>query len=446
MTETKQILALNRFDAGDTKRFNPDLQSLIKRRQATFGAASVLVYEEPIHMVRAEGVWMFDAQGKRYLDVYNNVASVGHCHPRVVEAIARQSATLATNTRYLYDNIHDYAERLLATFPGPLSNVVFTCTGSESNDFALRLSNNFTGGTGFIVTETAYHGNTAAVTEVSPSSFKTQTMPPHVRTVPAPDGYRNPSNDVGVRFAQDVAEAIADLKRNGIKFSGLLVDTIFSSDGIYADPPGFLAEAIQVVHDAGGLFIADEVQPGFGRTGTGMWGFQRHGVEPDIVTMGKPMGNGFPVGGVVTRPDILVPFCETTGYFNTFGGNPVAAAAGLAVLDVIEDEGLIENAAEIGAYLRAGLREIAARQAAIGDVRNAGLFIGIEFSQPGTTEPDAQAASEAINGLKQRGVLISAAGAYGNVLKVRPPLCLKREEADIFLETLDTVLSERRAA
>jgi 4-aminobutyrate aminotransferase-like enzyme len=443
MANTKQILALNRFDARHTEGLDAELESLIARRQATFGASSILVYQRPIRMVRAEGVWMIDADGRRYLDVYNNVASVGHCHPRVVEAIAKQAATLNTNTRYLYDNVHDYAERLLKTFPARLSHIVFTCTGSESNDFALRLTKSFTGGAGFVVTETAYHGNTEAVTEVSPASFKTRTVPPHVRTVPAPDPYRHPTNDVGARFAKDVAKAVADLERNGVKFGGLLVDSIFSSDGIYADPAGFLKQAVDVVHKAGGLFISDEVQPGFGRTGTAMWGFERHSVEPDIVTMGKPMGNGFPVGGVVTRPEILKSLCETTGYFNTFGGNPVAAAAGLAVLDVIEDEGLIENANQIGRYFRAGLQEIAGRHPSIGDVRSAGLFIGIEFSLPGTTDPDPAASSYVINALKERGVLIGATGAYGNVLKVRPPLCFARDNADFFLETLNAVLSDR---
>jgi 4-aminobutyrate aminotransferase-like enzyme len=264
-----------------------------------------------------------------------------------------------------------------------------------------------------------------------------------VRTVPAPETYRNPTNDVGASFAEDVAKAIADLEKNGVKFGALLVDSIFSSDGIYPDPAGFLRQAVDVAHKAGGLFISDEIQPGFGRTGSGMWGFERHRVEPDIVTMGKPMGNGFPVGGVVTRPQILEAFCATTGYFNTYGGNPVAAAAGLAVLDVIEDEGLIENARWTGGYLVAGLREIASRHPGIGDVRSAGLFIGIEFSMPGTTEPDVATASYAINALKEHGVLIGAAGDHGNVLKVRPPLCFSRGNADLFLETLDEVLSHR---
>ncbi len=445
MPNTKQILALNRFDARDAAELDAELESLFARRQATFGASSVLFYQKPIRMVRAEGVWMFDADGRKYLDVYNNVASVGHCHRRVVEAIAKQAATFNTNTRYLYDNIHDYAERLLATYPARLSNIVFTCTGSESNDLALRLTKSFTGGSGIIVTETAYHGNTEAVTAVSPSSFKTRTVPPHVRTVPAPDQYRHPTNDLGARFAEDVANAIADLERNGVKFAGLLVDSIFSSDGIYTDPPGFLSKAVDTVHAAGGLFISDEVQPGFGRTGSGMWGFERHAIEPDIVTMGKPMGNGFPMAGVVTRPEILESLCETTGYFNTFGGNPVAAAAGLAVLDVIEDEGLIENAREVGGYLRAELQDLAGRHPGIGDIRGAGLFIGIEFSRPGTTEPDPAAASYVINALKERGILIGAAGAYGNVLKVRPPLCFARDNVDFFTETLKAVLRDRRA-
>jgi 4-aminobutyrate aminotransferase-like enzyme len=443
MAQGKQILALNRFDAGQTQGLSPDIASLVARRAATFGASSVLFYEQPLQMVRAEGVWMFDSTGRRFLDVYNNVPSVGHCHPRVVEAIAKQAATLNTNTRYLYDVVHTYAERLLATFPAGLSNVVFTCTGSEANDLALRFAKIFSGGTGFIVTETAYHGNTTAVMEVSPSSYKSRKVPPHVRTVPAPDNYLDPVSDPGTRFAAQVKAAIQDLEANGVKFAGLLVDSIFSSDGIYADPPGFLKAAVEIVHDAGGLFIADEVQPGFGRTGGQMWGFQRHDVVPDVVTMGKPMGNGFPMGGVVTRPEILTPFCAETGYFNTFGGNPVAAAAGLAVLDVIEDENLIHNAKDVGDYFRTGLRELSNRFPVIGDVRGAGLFTGVEFSVPGTRTPDTDTATYVINAMKEHGVLIGAAGFHGNTLKVRPPLCFTRENADLFFDAMEKVLAAR---
>lgn len=442
MAEGKQILDLNRFAASEARDFDTRLASLVARREATFGASSVLFYKRPLEIVRAEGVWMEAADGRRYLDMYNNVASVGHCHPRVAKAIAEQSATLATNTRYLYDIVHTYAERLLATFPAGLSNLVMTCTGSEANDLAMRIARATTRGEGFIVTETAYHGNTAAVTDVSPSSFKVRRVPRHVRTVPAPDVYHRPAPDLGARFAGEVKAAIADLEANGIRFAGFLADTIFSSDGIYADPAGFLKPVLDVVHEAGGLFIADEVQPGFGRTGAGLWGFARHGIVPDMVTMGKPMGNGYPMGGVVTRPDLLSAFCAETGYFNTFGGNPVAAAAGLAVLQVIEDEGLVANAGRVGTLLRDRLTGLKNRHPAIGDVRGAGLFIGLEFSEPGSRAPAPAIATAVINGLKDRGILIGAAGYHGNTLKIRPPLVFTEEHVDVFIDGIDEALAE----
>src|SRR3954447_10950233 len=337
MTVSKDILGLNRFEGTASGAVPSEVATLLARRTECFGRASVLSYRQPIAMERADGVWMFGTNGQRFLDMYNNVPSVGHCHPHVVAAIARQSSVLATNTRYLYDVLHTYAERLLAYFPSSLSNVVFTCTGSEANDLALRVAQVVSNGAGFVVTRAAYHGNTSAVTEVSPASLNLRGIPAHVRTVlPPPDA--GSGQDAGDTFAQQVRSAIGDLEGSGVRFAALLVDTIFSSDGIYADPPGFLGPAVEAAHDAGGLFIADEVQPGFGRTGRNMWGFQRHGVTPDIVTLGKPMGNGFPVGGVVTRPELLDAFCRETGYFNTFAGNPVAAAAGLAVLEVIEAE------------------------------------------------------------------------------------------------------------
>ncbi|PZP25542.1 aspartate aminotransferase family protein [Pseudomonas kuykendallii] len=441
MTESKQILQLNRFDMASAERLDARLATLVERRRASFGASSVLFYQKPLEIVRAEGVTMFDAAGKAYLDVYNNVPTVGHCHPQVVEAISRQAALLATNSRYLYENLHTYAETLLATFPASLSNLVLTCTGSESNDIALRMAQTHTGGNGFVVTETAYHGNTTAVMEISPSSYrKGSPLPPHIRTIPAPDSYHlEPGQKVGTVFAAHLRAAIADLQNNGITFAGLVVDTVFSSDGVFADPAGFLAEALAVVHEAGGLFIADEVQPGFGRTGKGHWCFARHGIEPDIVTLGKPMGNGYPMAGVVTRPELLEAFCAETGYFNTFGANPVAAAAGLAVLQVIEQEGLIANADRIGTLLRDGLRDLGRRDERIGDVRGAGLFIGLEFSR-GEREPDANLAAYVINAMKEEGILIGAAGAYGNVLKIRPALCFGEDNAGFFVETLEKVL------
>ncbi|MCS3447191.1 MULTISPECIES: aspartate aminotransferase family protein [Bradyrhizobium] len=447
MQQEKEILALNAFDQGRVSSIDPALGEAVQRRLRSFGKASVLFYQEPIRMARAEGVYMFDVDGRRYLDLYNNVPSVGHSHPRVVEAISRQAGLLSTHTRYLNDVVDGYAERLLATFPRGINHLVLTCTGSEANDLALRVAKVATGRTGFIVTETAYHGNSTAVTDVSPSSRPGQPLPPHVRAVPAPEMYRNPVGDPGQRFAESVAAAITDLERGGFGFAALLVDTIFSSDGIYADPAGFLAPTVKLVHDRQGLFIADEVQPGFGRTGAAMWGFARHGVVPDIVTMGKPMGNGFPMGGVAMRAALLDGFAAEVKYFNTFGGNPVAAAAGLAVLDVIEDEGLMQNALEAGRQLMDGLREIGNRHMTIGDVRGAGLFIGLELVRDrDSKEPAAEHASLLINRLRQRGILIGAAGPFGNTLKIRPPLCFGKDHADIFITACDEELREIAAS
>jgi 4-aminobutyrate aminotransferase-like enzyme len=443
MGSDREILALNAFDQAAAKNLDASLGEAVGRRLRNFGGGSVLFYQQPIRMVEAQGVWMRDAEGRRYLDVYNNVPSVGHCHPRVVEAISRQAARLNTHTRYLNDVVDAYAERLLAAFPKPISQLVLTCTGSEANDLALRIAQVATGGAGFIVTEAAYHGNTAAVTEVSPSSQPGKPLAPHVRVVPAPDGYRAPAAEVAIRFAAAIETAIDDLERNGVRFGGFLVDTILSSDGVFADPPGFLIPAVEAVRRRGGLFIADEVQPGFGRTGAGLWGFQRHRLTPDIVTMGKPMGNGFPMGGVATRPELLDRFTAEVKYFNTFGGNPVAAAAGLAVLDVIRDEGLIENAAAIGAYLADGLRAFGNRRAAIGDVRGAGLFIGLELvSDRAAKTPAPDLAAAMIDKLRRHGILIGAAGRYGNILKIRPPLPFTRENADQVLDACDAALAE----
>ena len=440
MTAKKEILDLNRFDPTAMSGIEGDLAERVAKRHATFGASSVLFYEQPIEMVRAEGAYMYDAEGRRYLDVYNNVPSVGHCHPRVVEAVSKQIGTLNIHTRYLTRIVETYSERLLEHFPDPLSNVIFTCTGSESNDLAMRIARIATGGQGFVVTEAAYHGNTALVTEISPSSLRHRKPADFVRLVPAPSKAIAIDGDIGAGFAASIEKAIAELKAAGHGFAGLIVDSIFSSDGIFAEPAGFLKQAAAVVAREGGLFIADEVQPGFARTGGGMWGFGRHGIVPDVVTMGKPMGNGFPMAGVVTRPDLLSGFCNETGYFNTFGGNPVAAAAGLAVLDVIRDEGLVDHAGKTGASFLALLRELKTDHAAIGDVRGAGLFIGLDFNDPDTGAPDTPRATAVINALKKRGILIGAAGLYGNTLKIRPPLAFTDVDAAFFTENLKAVL------
>src|SRR5438445_7425363 len=275
-------------------------EAMIARRKRLLGPAYRLFYEQPVQFVRGEGVWLYDPAGNAYLDAYNNVASVGHCHPHVVQAIARQAAVLNTHTRYLHETVLDYAEKLLATFPAEIGQIMFTCTGSEANDLALRVARTCTGGTGFIVTEAAYHGVTSALVELSPSLGLSLPEGSHARLVPAPSS----AADGGDVFAHHVRAALSDMKKSGIRPAALLVDTIFSSDGVFADPPGFLRPAVEAARAEGALFIADEVQPGFGRSGGQMWGFAHHGLVPDLVTMGKPMGNGHPVAGMAARPEL----------------------------------------------------------------------------------------------------------------------------------------------
>ena len=441
MTGTQKILELNAFDMRETSGLDPATAELVARRQRVFGPTSMLFYNKPLNLVRAEGVWLIAADGTRYLDAYNNVPSVGHCNPVVVEAVARQMAILNTHTRYLYDIVYTYAERLLATMPPEVSNIVFTCTGSESADLAMRVARAATGGTGFIVTENAYHGNTTAVTEISPSSASGEARSPNIFLVPAPDSYRTGMPGLGQRFAAGVGDAIGAMRSKGIRLAGMIADSIFSSDGVYPGDSGFLSEAVAAVRAAGGVYIADEVQPGFGRTGGTMWGFQRHRTVPDLVIMGKPMGNGYPISGVAAQPALLEAFGSTSGYFNTFGGNPVACAAGLAVLEVLAADNLQQNAFDTGAYLLRRLQVVSGGHPQVGDVRGAGLYVGIEFVRDvASREPDQLAATRAVNAMRERNILIGTAGKHGNILKIRPPLCFGRGHADILVDAFGDVL------
>lgn len=415
---------------------------LIERRARLLGPSYRLFYDEPLHPVRGEGVWLFDAEGRRYLDAYNNVVCVGHAHPQVVEAIARQAATLNTHTRYLHEGVLDYAERLLATMPAELGHAVFTCTGSEANDLALRIARTHTGGEGVIITSFAYHGVTASLAEASPSLGRYVQLGRAVRTVPPPDGDDLDAETLGGHFADGVRRAIAELQADGIRPAALLVDTVFSSDGIFTGPRGFLQEAVAAIREAGGVFIADEVQPGFGRTGEAFWGFERHGVVPDIVTMGKPMGNGHPVAGLAVQPEVMAAFGRQCRYFNTFGGNPVSMAAASAVLDVLQQGALQANAQAVGQYLMAGLRQLGEKHALIGQVRGAGLFIGVELvTDRGRRTPATAEAARVVNGLRQAGVLLSATAEAAHILKLRPPLVFERAHADLLVQSLDDVLA-----
>ena len=412
-----------------------DSAALLSRRQRLLSPTYRLFYAEPLHLVRASGVWMYDAEDREYLDAYNNVPVVGHCHPHVVAALAHQAGILNTHTRYLTDTPLELAERLLATMPPEIANVTFTCTGSDANDLATRIARAATGGTGFIVTDFAYHGTTELMAGMSPAACI--ELGAGVFTVAAPVG---PGG--AAEFGARVESCIARMQAAGIKPAALLVDTVFSSDGIATDPQGFLAPAVKAIHAAGGLFIADEVQPGFGRTGDTLWGFQRHGVIPDLVTMGKPMGNGHPIAAVMARADVITEFAKRTRYINTFGGNTVSCAVGLAVLEVIEREKLLDNARDTGAYLQQRLRTLAARYDWVKEIRGAGLFIGVEIGQhPATKVSGRDETTRIVNGMRREGVLIGSTGRNGDALKIRPPLPFGRAEADLLIQKLDRVLS-----
>ncbi|MGB3717254.1 MAG: aminotransferase class III-fold pyridoxal phosphate-dependent enzyme [Candidatus Promineifilaceae bacterium] len=417
-----------------------DTDRLLARRRQVLGARLSHFYSQPLHVERGRGPWLYSAQGKPFLDAYNNVPVVGHCHPHVVKAIARQTAALNTNTRYLYGSILNYAEHLVSLLPGDLSVCVFVNSGSEANDIAWRMAQFISGQRGALVMEDAYHGITEAIADLTPINLN-RSLAPHVQTLMSPDPYRGKYRygepDLAERYAQDADRAIADLARAGFRPAAFMIDTAFVSNGIPDVPDGYLAAVTAKVHDAGGLLIADEVQAGFGRIGTHMWGYMAHDVVPDIVTMGKPVGNGYPLGVIVTRPEILDAFAEETGLFSTYGGNPVACAAGMAVLDVIEDEGLLSNAHLTGDYLRDGIRELMPRMAWIGDVRGRGLLVGVELVRDRTTrEPANVETKRLLDLMRQKGVLIGSEGAYDNVLKIRPPLVFGREHADILIEAL----------
>ncbi len=422
-------------------------RDILALRRRLVGRNLSVAYSDPLKIVRGRGQYLYDDSGRRYLDLVNNVCHVGHCHPRVVEAAARQMAELNTNTRYLHDGLVEYALRLTATLPDSLSVCYFVCSGTEANDLALRLAHAHTGSKEIIVLDHAYHGHSPSLVEISPYKCEGpggEGLAPHAHKVPMPDPYRGPHLGpfAGLRYADEVRTAIAGIEGSKRRLGAFMAESLIGCGGQVIPADGFLTAAASMVHAARGVTIADEVQVGFARVGTHFWAFETQGTVPDIVTLGKPIGNGHPMAAVVTTPEIAASFDTGMEFFSTFGGNPVSCAVGLAVLEVIEREGLQQHALEMGRRFLTGLRALQERHALIGDVRGLGLFLGIELVRDRETlEPADTEAALVVNEMKWRGFLLSTDGPLHNVIKIKPPLVIQPHDVDATLAALDEVLT-----
>lgn len=415
--------------------------NLLSRRLARVGS-QYLFYSDPITIVRGEGAWLFDNNKRRYLDCYNNVASVGHCHPKVVKALTSQAATLNTHTRYLHPTLVEYAELLVEKMPGALNVCHFVCTGTEANDLAVRMARAYTEHQGLVVLENSYHGCSTLVDELS--TTLNPSPPAYVHSVEPPNIYRGThrGDDAGQHYAALVTDACETLNKQGHGVAAFLCDTAFDTQGTLDAPIDYFSRVQKAVHQRGGLFIADEVQAGLCRTGA-FWGFQNYDLVPDIVTLGKPMGNGHPIAVVITTQAISEKFAEKALYFNTFGGNPVSAAVGKAVLEVVYNEKILEHTQRVGAYLKSELHELAKRHPVIGDIRGRGLFYGVELVTNGDTlEPADKIAREIPDRMRAHGVLLGLSGRFGNVIKIRPPLVITEKQCDLLIAALDQTLHE----
>jgi 4-aminobutyrate aminotransferase-like enzyme len=397
------------------------MNELMARRQAVLGPNVPTFYDTPVHLVRGSGVWVWDVDGNKYLDCYNNVPHVGHCHPHVVAAISEQAATLNTHTRYLHDGIVSYGERLTAKFQVELDQIIMVCSGSEANDIALRMAQAMTGKVGIISTDNTYHGNTMAVSQLSSRKPPIGGYAAHVRHVPAPDTLRPVGGifaNQAEAFAAEIQKAIDDLEAAGHGFSGFLFCPTFANEGLPDLPQNFMHPTERVIKAAGGILISDEVQPGFGRSGDTWWGHDWLGLSPDVVTLGKPMANGHPVAAVVARSEVMSAFRNAFGYFNTFGGNPVSCAAAAATLDVIEQDNLVENARIIGGEFLERLAQIS--HPSIASLRGRGLFLTLELEKDG--EADERLAAHVVEYARNHGMLMGRTGRNRNILKLRPPM------------------------
>lgn len=420
--------------------------TLAARRDRAFGAGAPLFYSTPLHIVRGQGVELFDPEGRRYVDMYNNVPCVGHANPHVAEAMARQQSTLNVHSRYLHEGIVAFAERLTALHGPEIESVIFSCSGTEANEVALRMARLATGRAGIVCTNATYHGNSEAVGKMTRIGSGQNTAG-DVRAIPFPEMLRPlvpgaSEDELCEAYLDRLRQVIRSFEEDGTGFAGLIVCSIFANEGLPDVPRGFMARATEIVHEAGGLVIADEVQAGYCRSGV-WWGYDVLGFKPDIVVTGKPMGNGLPLAATAASRRLVETFRSATRYFNTFASSPLQAAVGMAVIDVIERDRLAENVAAVGAFLKAALAERKGRFASIADVRGHGLFIGVEIAKTDAArEPDMDKAVDIINRLKDRGFLTSNAGAYRNVVKIRPPLVFKQSHAEEFLTAFDATMAE----
>lgn len=419
---------------------------LARRSHHLSSSLSILYGSAPIHVVRASGQYLYDADGREYLDCMNNVPHVGHSHPRVTEAICRQLRLVNTNTRFLYEPLVDYADRLTALLPEPLQVCFFVNSGSEANELALRMIRTHTRRRGITVQDGAYHGNTSGLVDISPYKFNGRGgagKPEFVEITATPDPYRGKhrGSDAGRKYAEDAAAAIARAADSEHGAAAFIAESLMGTAGQIIPPAGYLAGAYRAAQQNGALTVADEVQIGFGRVGTHLWAFQTQDVVPDIVTLGKPIGNSYPLGAVVTTRDVADSFANGMEYFNTFGGSPVACAAGLAVLDVLEDEQLQRHALEVGTHLLGLLTELQQHHPAIGDVRGLGLFVGVELvDDPELRTPASRLADQLVLALRDEAILVSTDGPDHNVLKIKPPLPFSTGDADRLADAIDRFL------
>lgn len=414
---------------------------LLQRRQLTLGRHSPLFYDAPLELISAHGVWVKSADGTRYLDAYNNVPHVGHAHPAVANAVSKQMRTLALHTRYLNARVVEYAEALLAQFDPELDRVAFSNSGSEANELAIRVARLHTGSTGLLVSDHSYHGTTLALARATTALTVSEPFGDNVRGLRIPDATGlSPSAQARIleHSLREADEAIASLEEAGHGVAAVIIDSLFSTEGLVRTPAGYIEGLVERVRRSGGLYVSDEVQSGFGRTGSTQWGYEMFAPVPDLVTLGKPMGNGHPLGGTVLRAGLLEEFGAENMYFNTFGGNPVSAAAGHAVLDIMAAEKLQERADEVGAHIRARLTEDLASNPYVESIRGTGLYIGLRFIDPETGEASGPTAKRIVEDMKTRRVLISRSGREDEMLKIRPPLAFELQHAEILLEKLSS--------